>query len=212
MQRTMLVVLPLLLLGPGPASPGALNASSSALLPPCRNGTYPKCYPASAGAPLGYACVVKAGADKVKIGAGITWACGAGGVDCSAISGANPPGICWDPTKSAADQDVAFFGNVTHGQSPRTANVSTGVYSVHFSDRLRACFQVVFGNYWKLHCSNSKPPPPGHSCPGPGSPSAGSCDFGGVAELVKAPVIALCQHGPPGPPLPPGPPAPPPPP
>ena len=158
----------------------ARNASS--LLPPCRKGTYPTCFPASAGAPLGWACVVKPGASKVQIGAGITWACGAGGVDCSTISGANPPGVCWDPTKSAADQDVALFGN------------------------------VVFGNYYKLHCDNSKPPPAGQPCPGPGSPSAGSCDFGGVAQLVKAPVAAPCQHGPPGPPPPPGPPTPPPPP
>ena len=159
-----------------------LNASGyhgiAAQAQPCRAGTYPVCYPAATAS--GYACMVKPGASATQIGSAISWACGAGGTDCAAISGAaGNVGPCWDKSKQPAEQDIVLFGN------------------------------YVFEKYYAAHCFKNGPAPPGQPCPGPGSPGASACGFGGVAELAKAPVEPACHPGP-APPTPP-PPAPPPP-
>lgn len=155
------------------------SATSNDIATPCRAGTYPACYPAATAS--GYACMVKKGASAAQIGSAISWACGAGGTDCAAISGAaGKVGPCWDTSKQPAQQDIVLFGN------------------------------YVFEKYYAAHCVRNGPPPAGQPCPGPGSPSAGACGFGGVAELVKAPVQPACHAGPPVPPAPPPPPPPPP--
>eukprot|EP01047_Picozoa_sp_COSAG01_P022109 COSAG01_NODE_1304_length_10809_cov_2.635387_4_plen_554_part_00 len=145
----------------------AATVSSPPPPPPpnkCRAGTFPLCYPAAES--KGWACMTAPGAAKDKIGKAIQWACGAGGVDCSAIDGAaGHQGACWDSSKPAAQQSLASFGD------------------------------YVFQKYWSAHCVGNKPPPPGGSCPGPGSPSAASCGFGGAARLKKGPVLPVCAGG-----------------
>ena len=87
------------------AAPHVAVSVPAAAAGPCRAGTYPKCYPAATAS--GYACMTKAGADPKAVAGAVSWACGPGGVDCGAISGASkPPGACWDPSKPPAQQDV----------------------------------------------------------------------------------------------------------
>ena len=93
----------------GSPSSGSMAAPHAAVTAPAagpgRAGTYPKCYPAATAS--GYACMTKAGADPKAVAGAVSWACGPGGVDCGAISGASkPPGACWDPSKPPAQQDV----------------------------------------------------------------------------------------------------------
>ena len=112
----------------------------------------------------GWACAVKPDADPSALGKAIEWVCGAGGTDCAQISGApSSPGACWDPAKAAGAQNHTLFGN------------------------------LVFQLYYAQHCNGSAPAAPGQPCPGPGSPGAGACDFGGVAHLVPAPVPLPCR-------------------
>jgi hypothetical protein len=147
-------------------------AAAPAPLPPppptttnkCRAGTFPLCYPASET--KGWVCMTAPGAAKDAIGKAIQWACGAGGVDCSAIDGAaGHQGACWDSSKPAAQQSLASFGD------------------------------YVFQKYWSAHCMGGKPPPATGSCPGPDSPSATSCGFGGAARLRQGPVLPVCAGG-----------------
>jgi hypothetical protein len=153
-MRLLLVALAM----PGISSSSSSSPTTSAV--PCRAGTYPTCYPGATA--RGWACVVKSSASKDAVGKAIQWACGAGGVNCSAISGAQPPGPCWDPTKPPSAQDETLFGN------------------------------FVLGSFYAQHCVHNGPPPAGSPCPGPGSASAGACSFGGAAELVRAPVAPPC--------------------
>eukprot|EP01062_Namystynia_karyoxenos_P022554 TRINITY_DN18658_c1_g2_i1.p1 TRINITY_DN18658_c1_g2~~TRINITY_DN18658_c1_g2_i1.p1 ORF type:complete len:475 (+),score=136.91 TRINITY_DN18658_c1_g2_i1:87-1427(+) len=70
--------------------------------PPC----HLVCYPAASV--QGWACQAKGSAGGQQLGDAISYCCGDGGVDCSAI---NPGGACYDDTKHAWEQDVRMFAN-----------------------------------------------------------------------------------------------------
>jgi len=136
--------------GPVPPTPPTPAPTPAPTPKPGPPGPAPKChhecYPAADA--KGYACQTVPAATDDQMGSAVSYACGDGGVDCTAIS---PGGICYNASASAKDQDLRLFAN------------------------------YVIEKFYLAHCGSE-----------PCGKDPVSCNFGGAAYLVPAPVKAPC--------------------